>query len=94
MYKSIQVNRNLYEKEEFLFRASAREWVATARAFPAATPLSDWREFDTGHIISAGGGGFALLSDECNVNGECQYDNAFNQNNLWLDTRYGIGTAD
>lgn len=61
--------------------------------------VSDWREFDAGHFISAGGGGFALLFDERNVNGECQYDNAFNQNHLLLyrrglDARYGPGTAD
>src|ERR1700730_5822337 len=37
--------------------------------------------------------------DERNVNGECQYYNAFNQNHLLLyrrglDARYGTGTAD
>jgi len=41
----------------------------------------------------------AFLFDERNVNGECQYDNAFNQNHLLLyrrglDARYGTGTAD
>ena len=47
-------------------------------------PVSDWREFDAGHFISAGSGGFSLLFDETNVNGECQYDNAFNGNHLLL----------
>jgi hypothetical protein len=61
--------------------------------------MASWREFDAGHFISAGNGGFALLFDERNVNGECQYDNAFNQNHLLLyrrglDARYGPGTAD
>ena len=41
---------------------------------------------------------FALLFDERNVNGECQYDNAFNDDHLrlyrrGLDGRYGPGTA-
>jgi hypothetical protein len=55
--------------------------------------------FDAGHFISAGNGGFSLLFDERNVNGECRYDNAFNGNHLLLyrrglDARYGKGTAD
>jgi hypothetical protein len=62
-------------------------------------PVASWRDFDAGHFISAGGGGFSLLFDERNVNGECQYDNAFNGNHLLLyrrglDVRYGSGTAD
>ena len=69
------------------------------RCISCNKPVSDWREFDAGHFISAGSGGFALLFDERNVNGECQYDNAFNQNHLLLyrrglDARYGAGTAD
>jgi hypothetical protein len=61
--------------------------------------MSDWRKFDAGHFIPAGGDGFALLFDETNVNGECPYDNAFNGAHLLLyrrghDARYGPGAAD
>jgi Bacteriophage Lambda NinG protein len=61
--------------------------------------VSDWREFDAGHFIPAGSGGFSLLFDERNLNGECPYDNAFNGAHLLLyrrglDSRYGPGTAD
>jgi hypothetical protein len=57
------------------------------------------RVWYVGHFIAAGNGGFSLLFDETNVNGECQYDNAFNGNHLLLyrrglDARYGAGTAD
>jgi hypothetical protein len=50
-------------------------------------------------FIAAGGGGFALLFDERNVNGECKYDNGFNETHLvlykrGLDERYGAGTSD
>jgi hypothetical protein len=34
------------------------------RCISCNKPVSDWREFDAGHFISAGGGGFALLFDE------------------------------
>jgi Bacteriophage Lambda NinG protein len=76
-----------------------RDFIRYGSCISCGKPVSDWREFDAGHFISAGGGGFALLFDERNVNGECQYDNVFNQNHLLLyrrelDTRYGIGTAD
>jgi hypothetical protein len=76
-----------------------RDFIAHGRCISCGKPVSDWREFDAGHFISAGGGGFAILFDERNVNGECQYDNAFNQNHLLLyrrglDARYGAGTAD
>jgi hypothetical protein len=50
-------------------------------------PVSDWREFDAGHFISAGSGGFSLLFHERNINGECQYDIAFNGNHLLLYRR-------
>jgi hypothetical protein len=53
--------------------------------------MSDWRKFDAGHFIPAGGDGF--------VNGECPYDNAFNGAHLLLyrrghDARYGPGATD
>jgi hypothetical protein len=76
-----------------------RDFIQFGCCISCGKPISDWREFDAGHFIAAGSGGFALLFDERNVNGECQYDNAFNQNHLLLyrrklDTRYGTGTAD
>jgi Bacteriophage Lambda NinG protein len=76
-----------------------RDFIQFGSCISCGKPVSDWRQFDAGHFISAGGGGFALLFDERNVNGECQYDNAFNQNHLLLyrrglDARYGPGTAD
>jgi len=57
-----------------------RDFIAYGRCISCGKPVSNWREFDAGHFISAGSGGFALLFDERNVNGKCQYDNAFNQN--------------
>jgi hypothetical protein len=70
-----------------------------AVAYPAATPFPFGASLMQATFISAGGGGFALLFDERNVNGECQYDNAFNGAHLLLyrrglDVRYGPGTAD
>ena len=75
-----------------------RDFIQFGRCISCRNPVSDWRQFDAGHFISAGGGGFALLFDERNVNGECQYDNAFNGNHLLLyrrglDERYGPGTS-
>jgi len=69
-----------------------------AVAYPAGKRISDWREFDAGHFISAGGGRFAILFDERNFSG-CQHDNVFNQNHLLLyrrglDAGYGTGTAE
>jgi hypothetical protein len=69
-----------------------------AVAYPAGKRISDWREFDAGHFISAGGGRFAILFDERNFSG-CQHDSVFNQNHLLLyrrglDAGYGTGTAD
>jgi hypothetical protein len=55
-----------------------RDFIQFGRCISCGNPVSDWRQFDAGHFIAAGGGGFALLFDERNVNGECQYDNAFN----------------
>jgi Bacteriophage Lambda NinG protein len=76
-----------------------RDFIQFGRCISCGNPVSDWREFDAGHFISAGGGGFALLFDERNVNGECKYDNAFNGAHLLLyrrglDVCYGPGTAD
>jgi Bacteriophage Lambda NinG protein len=76
-----------------------RDFIQFGRCISCGNPVSDWREFDAGHFIAAGGGGFALLFDERNVNGECQYDNAFNETHLvlykrGLDERYGAGTSD
>lgn len=55
-------------------------------------------DIQAGHFIAAGTGGFALLFDPRNVNGECGYCNGFDQNHLvgyevGLDERYGVGTA-
>lgn len=76
-----------------------RDFIQFGRCISCGKSVSDWHEFDAGHFISAGGGGFALLFDERNVNGECKYDNAFNSNHLLLyrnglDSRFGPGTAD
>jgi hypothetical protein len=76
-----------------------RDFKTYGRCISCSKPVSDWREFDAGHFIPAGSGGFALLFDERNVNGECKYDNAFNGAHLLLyrrglDSRYGPGTAD
>ena len=59
-----------------------RDFAKFGACISCGKRVSDWREFDAGHFISAGGGRFALLFDETNVNGECQYDNAFNENHL------------
>lgn len=55
-------------------------------------------ELQAGHFIAAGTGGFKLLFDPRNVNGECGYCNGCDQNHLIgyersLDERYGPGTA-
>jgi hypothetical protein len=76
-----------------------RDFAQFACCISCGNPVSDWREFDAGHFIAAGSGGFALLFDERNVNGECKYDNGFNENHLLLyrrglDARYGPGTAE
>ncbi len=60
-----------------------------------------WQDFDAGHFISAQQGGFGLLFEERNVNGQLKSCN----NPVWspnsshgyrigLDNRYGEGTAD
>lgn len=55
-------------------------------------------ELQAGHFIAAGTGGFNLLFDMRNVNGECGYCNGFDANHLVgyernLDARYGAGLA-
>lgn len=55
-------------------------------------------DIQAGHFIAAGTGGFALLFDLRNINGECGYCNGFDQNHLIgyernLDARYGKGFA-
>ncbi len=62
---------------------------------------TDWHDFDGGHFISAGEGGFDLLFDERNVNGQLKGCNnpTFSPNSQigyakGLDIRYGKGTAD
>lgn len=60
--------------------------------------VNDISELQAGHFIAAGTGGFDLLFDLTNVNGECGYCNGFDQNHLvgyelGLDERYGAGTA-
>jgi hypothetical protein len=76
-----------------------RDFVRFGTCISCGKTVSTWREFDAGHFISAGSGGFSLLFGEQNINGECQYDNAFNGNHLLLyrrglDARYGKGTAE
>lgn len=53
-----------------------------------------YEELQAGHYAPAGNCGFALLFDERNVHGECNYDNAFNAGHLIqyrtnLERRYG-----
>lgn len=60
--------------------------------------MGNWQEFDAGHFIAASSCGFSLLFEEENVNGECKYDNGFNENHqllyaAGLDRRFGDGTA-
>ena len=76
-----------------------RDFERFGTCISCGNPVLHWTEFDAGHFISAGNGGFSLLFDETNVNGECRYDNAFNGNHLLLyrrglEARYGAGTAD
>lgn len=61
--------------------------------------VNDISELQAGHFIAAGTGGFNLLFDLRNVNGECGYCNGFDQNHLvgyerGLDERYGAGAAE
>jgi hypothetical protein len=49
-----------------------RRFIRYGACISCGKRVSDRREFDAGHFISAGGGGFALLFDE-------QYDHAFNR---------------
>lgn len=51
-----------------------------------------------GHFVPAGGNDITLMFDECNVNGECEGCNAFDQFHLVpmrenLITKYGIDTV-
>jgi len=60
--------------------------------------MQNWEDLQAGHFIAAGNGGFALLFDLRNINGECGGCNGFDQNHLigyerHLDERYGPGTA-
>lgn len=60
-----------------------------------------WQDFDAGHFIAAGGGGFGLLFKRQNVNGQLKGCNnpTFSPNSQLgyrrgLDARYGPGTSD
>lgn len=60
--------------------------------------MESWQDMQAGHFIAAGNGGFALLFDARNVNGECGGCNGFDLNHLigyerHLDERYGAGFA-
>lgn len=60
--------------------------------------MESWRQMQAGHFIAAATGGFKLLFDLRNINGECGYCNGFDQNHLIgyereLNDRYGNGTA-
>jgi len=44
--------------------------------------LKSYEEVQAGHYISAGGNDLELLFHEKNVNGECNYDNAFNSDHI------------
>jgi hypothetical protein len=48
-----------------------------------------YEELQAGHYAPAGNCGFALLFDECNVHGECAYDNGFNSGHL-IQYRAGL----
>lgn len=59
---------------------------------------SNWKQYQAGHFVAAGTGGFALLFDLKNISAECGYCNGFDENHLIgyernLDARYGKGTA-
>lgn len=56
-------------------------------------------ELQAGHFVPAGRGGFSLLFDPLNVNGECEGCNGFDEMHLRgyernLDARYGKGTGE
>lgn len=59
--------------------------------------VTTWNKFHAGHFISVSRGGFGLLFDKRNVNGECSSCNNWDKQKLGyertLDARYGTGTA-
>lgn len=60
---------------------------------------TDFEQLQAGHFVPAGSGGFSLLFDLRNVNGECEGCNGFDQMHLRgyernLDIRYGAGTGE
>lgn len=75
-----------------------RDYTLWGRCISCNKKVLDWHELQGGHFVAAGTGGFKLLFDPRNVNGECGYCNGFDPNHLLgyevgLDTRYGPGTA-
>lgn len=76
-----------------------RDFAAYHRCISCNKWANDWAELQAGHFIAAGTGGFALLFDQRNVNGECGYCNGFDENHLvgyerGLDDRYGEQVAE
>jgi hypothetical protein len=98
-------SRQPFGSHDRSIRACAFHGFARLRPIEAYTCIScdkkvdAWGQFDAGHFIPAGGGGFGLVFDEMNVNGECPRCNAWDEMHLFgyergLDARYGAGTAD
>lgn len=60
--------------------------------------VGNWRDLQAGHYVSAQKGGFSLLFDLRNVNGECGGCNLGDKQKFRykrnLDVRYGVGTAE
>lgn len=76
-----------------------RDFGMWGRCVSCNKRVDDWHDLQAGHFIAAGTGGFNLLFDMTNINGECGYCNGFDQNHLVgyernLDKRYGKDTAE
>ncbi len=75
-----------------------RDFEAFGTCISCGKRVDSWRDYDPGHFIAAGSGGFGLVFDEKNVNGECKRCNGFDEMHLYgyarnLDIRYGQDTA-
>jgi len=60
---------------------------------------TDFEQMQAGHFVPVATGGFSLLLDPTNVNGECEGCNGFDEMHLRgyernLDIRYGAGTGE
>ncbi len=74
-----------------------RDFDAFGTCINCDRAVESWQEFQGGHFISAERGGWLLLFDERNINGECPGCNKYDKQKLGyeqnLDARYGVGTV-